>query len=262
MSGHLRFGFAAFLVVAGFATPATSNPFTDLFSPNAASEAAAAAPAPAQDECLLQPAKSTEAGRHWVYRYNGHRKCWFQAEADTALARKPVHRHAARQRAAAPGENESAPRKQEAGEDARAEMLSSTPAEAPQPTPPAPALTIIHTVPVPVAGRAPLVPPTPVLARVDADELAPDRPMRRPVNVETLLADAPAASDGVASVAQATPVAVPSAETGGGEDWTTPWLGVLLMVLGIATLLSASRTFRHALWPARSGNPPEAPQMA
>jgi hypothetical protein len=44
------------------------------------------------------------------------------------------------------------------------------------------------------------------------------------------------------------PVAVPSAERGGDEDWTTPWLGVLLMIPGIATVLSASRTIRQALW--------------
>jgi hypothetical protein len=256
MSGHLRFGFAAFLLVAGFAKPAASNPFTDLFSPNTAPEAATAAPAPAQEECLLQPGKSTAAGQHWVYRYDGHRKCWFQAEAGTALARKPVHRHAARQRAAAPEENEFAPRKEEAVEDARAEMLNSAPAEAPQLTPPA--LKIVHTVSVPVTGGAALVPPAPILARPGAIQFTPDQPTRRPVDVETLLADAPAASDEVASVPPAAPVGVPSAETGGGGDWTTRWLGVLLMVLGFAALLSASRTLRRTLWPARFLTPEQS----
>ena len=114
MSGHVRFGFAALLVIA-FSTPAASNPFTDLFSPSPAPEpapAAPAAPAPAADACLAQPGTSTAPGQHWVYRYDGHRKCWFQAEASTAVARKPVHRHAARQRAAAPDDTESAPRGQ------------------------------------------------------------------------------------------------------------------------------------------------------
>lgn len=247
MSSHLRFGFAAFLLVAGFVTPAASNPFTDLFSPNAAPDAAAAAPAPAQEECSLQPGKSTAAGQRWVYRHDGHRKCWFQAEAGTALARKPVHSHAARPRAAAPEENESAPRKEEAVEDARAEMLSSASAEVPQPTPPAP--KVVPTVPV--TGGAVVVPPSPVPARPGADQLVPDQPTRRPVDVEKLLADAPAASDEVASVPSATPVVFPSVETGGGGGWPTPWLGVPLMVLGFAALLSASRTLRRALWPAR-----------
>lgn len=262
MSGHLRFGFAAFLLVAGFVTPAASNPFTDLFSPNAAPDAAAAAPAPApaQEECLLQPGKSTAAGQRWVYRHDGHRKCWFQAEAGTALARKPVHRHAETQRAAAPEENQPAPRKEEAVEDARAEMLSSALAEAPQPTPTAP--QIVDTVPVPATGGAPLVPPAPVLARPGADQLTPDQPMRRPADVETLLADAPAASDEAASVAPATPVAVQSAETGGGGGSTTPWLGVLLMVLGFAALLSASRTLRRTLWPARFLTPEQSSQSS
>ena len=127
MFGHFRSAFAALLLVAGFATPAASNPLTDLFSPNAASEAAPAASAPTQEECLLQPGKSTAPGQHWVYHYDGRRKCWFQAEASTALAKKPVHRHAPRQRTAQE-ESESAPRKEEkAVEDARAEMLGSAP---------------------------------------------------------------------------------------------------------------------------------------
>jgi hypothetical protein len=246
MSGHLRFEFAAFVLVAGFATPAASNPFTDLFSPNTAPEAAAEAPAPAQEECLLQPGKSAAAGQHWVYRHDGHRKCWFQAELGTALARKPVHRHAASQRAAVPEENESAPRKDESIEDAHAEMLSSTQAQAPQPTPPA--LKIVQAAPVPVTGGAALVPP--VLATPGTDQVTPDQLTRRSVDVETLLADAPAASDEVASDPPAMPVAVPRAETDGGGGWT-PWLGVLLMVLGLAALLSGSRTLRSALWPAR-----------
>jgi hypothetical protein len=246
MSGHLRFGFAAFSLVVGFATPAASNPFTDLFSPKAAP--AAVAEAPAQEECLLQPGKSTAAGRHWVYRYEDHRKCWFQAEAGSALARKPAHRHAIRQRAAAAEENESAPPKEEVVGDAPAEVLNSALAEAPQPT--SSALKIVHTVSVPMTGNTALIPPASTLARPGADQLAPDRPTRRPVDVESLLADASAASEEAASVPPATPAAVPSAETGGGGG-RTPQLGVLLMVLGLAVLLSANRALRHALWPAR-----------
>ncbi|HLZ01677.1 MAG TPA: hypothetical protein VKR55_05915 [Bradyrhizobium sp.] len=315
MSGHLRFGFAAFLLVAGLSTPAAANPFTDLFSSNAAPEPAAAAPAPAPaaDACLSQPGASTAPGQRWVYRYDGHRKCWFQAEASTALARKSVHRHAARQPVAAPDENGPAPRAQKAVEDARDEMLSSAPAQTPQPAPsaqtpqgtpptqasettppaiklvkvvpvrigaaaqtppapvpstpgadqptpgqpapPAPALKVVDAAPVPVTAAAAQVPPSPVLAKPGADQPAPDQPApARHVDVEKLLADAPAASDQAASVPSATPVAAPGAATGGGSWMTggsspTRWLGALLMALGFVALLSA--TLRRALWPAR-----------
>ena len=249
MSYRLRFGYAAFLFVAGFSTPAASDPLTDLFSRNAAPEAATAAPAPAsaQGACLPQPGRSTAAGQHWVYRYDGHRKCWFQAEAGRALARKPV-----RQRVAAPEENGSAPRKEEAVEDAHAEMPSSTPTQASQATPPAPEIKLVKVVPVRIAGAAALVPPAPALAKPAADQVTSNQPtLPRQVNVETLLADAPAASDEVAAAPLATPVAVAGAMTGGGGAWTTNWLGVLLMALGFVALLSASRTLRRALWPGR-----------
>ena len=241
MSGHLRFGFAAFFLVAGVSTPAASNVLTDLFSPK---PAAAAAPAPAPDQCLRQPGTSTAPGQRWVYRYDGHRKCWFQAEENTALARKPVRRQAVRQRVAAPEDNESAPRRQEAVEDARAEMLSSPPAEAPQPTPPEPTLKMVRTVRV--TDAAAMVPSAPVLDTPATDQPTPDQPTPRRVDVERLLADSPAASDEVASVPSATPIAGSGATM---EAWMTPRLGVLLMMLGGVALLSAS--LRQVLWPAR-----------
>lgn len=328
MSGHVRFGFAAFLVVA-LSTPAAANPFTDLFSSNAAPEPAAAAPAPAPaaDACLSQPGTSTAPGQHWVYRYDGHRKCWFQAEASTALARKSVHRHAARQRVAAPDENVSALRERKAVEDARDEMLSSTPAQTPQPapsaqtpqvapptqaseatpsaiklvkvvpvrigapaqvppapvlarpaadqptpdqpTPPAPELKVVDAAPVPVTAAAAQVPPPPVLAKPGADQPAPDQPAPpRHVDVEKLLADAPAASDEAGSAPPATPVAGPGAKADGGGGWMTSgssptrWLGVLLMALGFVALLSASRTLRRALWPGRTRDPERRSQSS
>jgi hypothetical protein len=231
MSGHLRFRFAAFFLVAGFSTPAASNVLTDLFSPKPAPEA----PAPAPEECLRQPGTSTAPGQRWVYRYDGHRKCWFQAEENTALARKPVRRQAARQRVAAREENDSAPRRQEAVEDARAEVLSSPPAEAPRPTPPEPTLKMVRTVRV--TDGAAMVPSAPVLDRPASDQPTPDEPTPRRVDVERLLADSPAASDEVASAPSATPIAGPGATL---EAWMTPRLGVLLMMLGGVALLSAS----------------------
>jgi hypothetical protein len=247
MSGHLRFVFAAFFLVAGFSTPAASNVLTDLFSPKPAPEAAAAAPAPVPEECLRQPGTSTAPGQRWVYRYDGHRKCWFQAEENTALARKPVRRQAARQRVAAPEENESAPRRQELAEDARAEMLSSPPAEAPQPTPPEPPLKMVRTVRV--TDAAAMVPPMTALDRLASDQPTPDQPTPRRVDVERLLEDSPAASDEVASTPSATLIAGPGATM---EVWVTPRFGVLLMMLGGVSLLSASRKLRRVLWPVRS----------
>jgi len=229
MSGHLRFRFAAFFLVAGFSTPAASNVLTDLFSPKPAPEA----PAPAPEECLRQPGTSTAPGQRWVYRYDGPRKCWFQAEENTALARKPVRRQAARQRVAAREENDSAPRRQEAVEDARAEVLSSPPA--PRPTPPEPTLKMVRTVRV--TDGAAMVPSAPVLDRPASDQPTPDEPTPRRVDVERLLADSPAASDEVASAPSATPIAGPGATL---EAWMTPRLGVLLMMLGGVALLSAS----------------------
>jgi hypothetical protein len=246
MSGYLRLGFTAFFLVAGFSTPAASNVLTDLFSPKPAPEAAATAPAPAPEGCLRQPGTSTAPGQRWVYRYDGHRKCWFQAQETTALARKPVRRQAVRPRVAAPEENESGPRRQEGVEDARAEMLSSPPAEARQPTPPEPTLKVVRTVRV--TDAAVMVPSAPVLDRPASDQPTPDQPTPRRVDVERLLADSPAASDEVASAPSATPIAGPGATLGA---WMTARLGVLLMMLGSVALLSASRTLRGALLPAR-----------
>ena len=247
VSSHLRSGIAAFFVVAGFSTPAFSNAFTDLFTPNAAPEQPTAAAAPAKEECLPQPGRSAAAGQHWVYRFDGQRKCWFQAAEETALARKPVRHRLERRSVAASEEDKPAPRQQKDVEDARAEMPSSGPVQTPQPAPLEPKLTIVHTVPVRVSDAAGQVPPAPVLNKPAADQLAPDQPPR--LDVETLLARAPAASEEVGSAPPATPIAGPGAKMGGGDDWMTSWLGLLLIALGGAALLTSSRTLRRALWP-------------
>jgi len=276
VSRHLRSGFAAFFLVAGFSTPAASNALTDFFSPNPAPEQPAAAATPAQDDCLPRPGQSTAAGGHWVYRYDGHRKCWFQAAEDSAAAKKRVRHRVARRRVAVPEQDKSALRRQKDIEDARAELVSPAPAATPQPAPPEPAaqtpqpapsepkLTIVHAVSVRVADAAGLVPPAPVpakpvlnepvLNKPGADQLTSDQPAPRHVDVEALLAEAPAASEAVASAPPATPIAAPAA-TGGGEEGTPTWLGALLMALGGAALLSASGALRRALWPVRSPDP-------
>src|SRR6266566_4563152 len=217
MSGHLRFCFAAFLVLAGLSTsPASSNPFAAFLGQTAPAEATAQAPA--EEECLPQPGKSTADGQHWVYRFDGHRKCWFQA-AEGTVTKKPVHHHAAKH-VAAPKENEAMSRKRNEVVDARAELLRSAPAETPQPAPSAPELKVVDAAPVAATGAAVLVPPA-------------------------------ARSAVAASVPSATPVALPTAEASDdGRGWTATWLGVLLMALGFVSLLSSSRTLRGACWPS------------
>ncbi|WFU43316.1 hypothetical protein QA640_13190 [Bradyrhizobium sp. CB82] len=214
----------------------------DFFSLDAA-PAKATAPTPAEEQCLPKPGKSTAEGQHWVYRYDGHRKCWFQAAEEVATVKKPVHHRAAKQRVAAPEEIKAALRKRKAGVDARAELLRSAPAETPHPTPPAPALKVVDAAP----GAAALVPPAPLVAKPATDQL--DQPTSREVDVETLLAAAPAATDTVAaSLLPATLVTDPIADAGeDGQGWTATWLGVLLMALGLLSLLSSSRILRGAL---------------
>src|SRR5579871_682521 len=101
MSGHLRSCFAAFVLLAGLSTPASSNPFDFLFktAPEDATAPAPAraetAPARAEDECLPRPGKSTTDSQYWVYRLDGHRKCWYQVDREVA-ARKLAHHRAAK----------------------------------------------------------------------------------------------------------------------------------------------------------------------
>ena len=253
MSSHLRFGIAGFFLVAGFSTPAFSNAFTDLFSANAAPAPSTAAAAPSKEECLPQPGRSSAAGQHWVYRFDGQRKCWFQAAEETSLARKPVRHRLERRSVAASEEDKPAPRRQKDVEDANAEMLSSAPEQTPQPAPSEPKLTIVHTVPVRAGDAAAMVPPAPDLDKPGADQLAPDQPAPRRVDVEQLLAEAPAASSEVAS-APGTPIAAPGANTGGGEHGTPSWLGVLMIVLGGTALLASSPSLWQSLWPVRFWN--------
>jgi hypothetical protein len=207
----------------------------------------ATAPASAERECLPRPGKSTADGQRWVYRLDGHRKCWFQAAEGIATVNKRVHHHAAKQRVAAPAENEPARRKREAV-DARAELLRSAPAETSQPTPPASELKLVDAGSVVATGAAALAPPASVANRATG-QLTPDHPTPRQVDVETILAAAPAASGAVAaSVPPAPPIAFPFAEAGDdGRGWTANWLGLLLMALGLGSVLSSSRVLRGAV---------------
>jgi hypothetical protein len=191
---------------------------------------------------LPQPGKSTADGQHWVYRYDGHRKCWFQASEGAATVKKPVH-HAARHRVAAPNENEPALHNRKAVVDAREELLSSPAKAAPQPTPPAPEIKMADAAPV-TGGAAPL-PPAPVVADPAPDQLATDHPTPHIVDVKVVPAEAATASDTVAASVPPAASVIPSAEAGDdGGRWTATWLGVLLMALGLVFVLGASRILR------------------
>jgi hypothetical protein len=189
---------------------------------------------------LSRHGKSTADGQHWVYRLDGHRKCWFQAAEGIATAKKRVYHHTAKQRA--PAENETARRKREAVVDAR-ELLRSAPAETPQPTPPASELKVVDAASVLATGAAA------PLANRATDQLTPDRPSPHQVDVETVLSAGRAPSDAVAaSVPPGSPAAFPIAEAGDdGRGRTASWLGMLLMALGLASVLSSSRVLRAAV---------------
>ena len=197
---------------------------------------------------MPRPGKSTTAGQHWVYRLEGHRKCWFQAAEGIATVKKQVRHSAAKPRVAVPEENEAAPRKRKAVVDARAELLRSAPAETSQPIRLAPEFKVVDAASVPATGAAAFVPPAAV-EKLATDQLTPDRPTPRVVDVKTLLAAAPAPSDAVAaSVPLAAPVAFPIAEAADdGRGWMATLLGVLLMALGLVSVLGSSPTLREAV---------------
>jgi hypothetical protein len=254
MSGHLRFCFAAFVLLAALPTsPASSNPLADFFStapaqptaPNAA--AGGTAPAAAEEECLPRPGKSTTAGQRWVYRFDGHRRCWFQTAQGTATVKKQVRHSAAKPPVAASEENESAPRKRKAAVDARAELLRSAPAEASQPIRPAPGLKVVDAASVPATGAAAFVPPAPVEKRA-TDQLTPDHVMPRVVDVKTLVVAAPAPSDAIAASVPSAPVAFAAAEAADeGQGWMATLLGALLIALGLVAVLGSSPPLREAV---------------
>jgi hypothetical protein len=210
------------------------------------------------------------------------------AAEGSALTSRLVRHRAASRRAAASGDDEPAP-PSKAVDDARDEVVSPPPAETPNPTPEPtlaePKITVLHTVPVQEAdAAAPVTPPAasgaqgadqsksdePRSDQPKSDQPMPDQQAPRHVDVESLLKDAPAPADDAASAAAAMPVDAPVATTGGEgqekgqengqEKGMASWLGVLLMALGAAALLSSSRTVRHALrsvrWPGASAELP------
>jgi len=197
---------------------------------------------------LPRPGKSTTAGQRWVYRLDGHRKCWFQTAQGIATVKKQVRHGAAIPPVAVSEENEAAPRKQKAVVDARAELLRAAPADASQPMRLAPEFKVVDAASVLATGAAAFVPLAPVEKRA-TDQLTPDHATPRVVVVKTLPATAPAPSEAVAASAPlAEPAAFPVAEAADdGQGWMATLLGVLLMALGLVAVLGSSPTLREAV---------------
>jgi len=91
--------------------------------------------------------------------------------------------------------------------------------------------------------------PMPSVANLATEQLTPDHSTPRKLDVETLLAAAPAASYALAASAPpAALVAFPIAEAADDlRGSTATLLGMLLIALGLLTLLSSSRTLRKAV---------------
>ena len=191
---------------------------------------------------MPRPGKSTTAGQRWVYRLEGHRKCWFQAAEVTAV-KKQVRYRAAKPRVTAPEENEAERPKRKAVVDARAELLRSAPAEMSQPMWPAPELKVADAASVLATVIAAFVPPAP--HRKPRDRSAHVRP---PHAAPGRRGDASGGRTGrpASSVAVVAPVTFPFTEAADdGRDWMATWLGVLLMALGLVSVLGSSRTLRE-----------------
>ncbi|MGY3420783.1 hypothetical protein ACVWZW_001258 [Bradyrhizobium sp. F1.13.4] len=236
MSRHLRFYFAGLVLVGGLsATPACSDSFTALFNIAPRDPAATSS---AQAECLPRPGSSPAAGQHWVYRRDGHRKCWFLAEGIATL-RKPAHGRVAN-RAASSVKNEAEQQRASPVIDARADLPSSSPAEGAQPRP-AREVKVADANSVFDAGTPALMAAAPA-ADLPTSQLTPEHRGPPQVDVEKLAAAARAVSP------PAMPLGARNEEVRDEpRSWTVTWLGVLLMTLGGFSMLSSSRTLRQTV---------------
>lgn len=246
MSGHWRFCFAACFLLASLSTAAAaSNPLAALFGQTAPAEAATQGQAPAKEECLLRPGRSTDPGHHWFYYSDGHHKCWFEGAEGTAASRRPI-RHRVIEHAAAAERNKGTPRDRKVFADARDE-LPRTAAETSEPPARVPEVKLVDAASVPDTGAATPVPATPLVGNTASDQVMPERPTLPQLNEEALLAAAPATSSTLDTPANsAAPITVSTPEASEVGGWSlASWLGVLLIALGGIALLGSSRTIRR-----------------
>jgi hypothetical protein len=237
MSGHLQCHFASLVLLGGLAaTPALSSPFTDLFNPAPREPAASSSVRP---ECLAQPGNPPGAGQRWVYRREGHSKCWFLAEG-AAAAREPGQRRIAN-RTVRPDEDETKRQRRGPVSDARAELSSSAAAGEPQATPQAREVKVADAASVFDAG-APILTAAASVSGVPNSQLTPEHSVPPQVDAEKVSAAARADSS------PAMPMGARDEQVlGEARSRTLTWLGVALMMLGSFSILSASRALRHAV---------------
>ena len=239
MSGYLRLCFVSFVLVEALSTaPASSNPLADLFNTTAP---APAVTSPPQAECVGRPGNSTPDGQHWVYRVDGHRKCWFLTEG-IAKVKKAIRRRVTKDSIASLDESGTARPRQNGILEARAELLRSMPVAQthPEVNVADAGSDVSATTAVPSATIIAEHSPRPTLSVSSQDQ----------VDVEQLLAAAPANDTLTSSGPPTMPIdlLMPAAEARNeAPSRTATWLGVLLMMLGMLSILSSSRSLRHAV---------------
>lgn len=239
MSGYLRMCFVSLVLVEALSMgPASPNPLADIFNTAAPQPAGTSPP---QAECLGRPGNSTPDSQHWVYRMDGHHKCWFLTEG-VAKVKKTVPRRVAKDNIASLDENGTTRPRQSGVVDARAELLRSAPAEPSQP--PHPEVKVADAASDLDAGTA-------LSAALIAEHgRRPTHSLPSQVDVEQLLAAAPADDVVTSSEPPTMPIGtlVLTAEARNeAPSRTANWLGVLLMMLGMLSILSSSRSLRHAV---------------
>ncbi|MFB6452093.1 hypothetical protein [Bradyrhizobium tunisiense] len=238
MSGYLRLSFVSLVLVTLSTGPASANPLADMFSTAAPQPTVTSPP---QAECLGRPGSSTPDSQHWVYRMDGHHKCWFLTEG-VAKVKKTVRRRVAKDNTASL-ENGIARPRQSGIVDARAELLRSAPAEPSQPPHPEVKVadaasdldtgtTLMSAAPIAEHGRW------------------PTHSVPSQVDVEQPLAAAPANDVVTSSEPPTIPIGVfvlTAEARNEAPSRTATWLGALLMMLGMLSILSSSRSLRHAV---------------
>jgi hypothetical protein len=181
MSGHWRFGAAAFLIAGLSTSPAFSNAITDLFNAFP-QQAAPPPPAAPQEQCLQQPGKSETPGLRWVYHVDGRQKCWFQTDQATVSSKKQAHRPAPKRSPAAPPDNAAGLHKT-AVLEARAQLGAVPPSQPALAAPAAPAAAVVD--PAEGQGDAEVTPAAaPMAAQPATDQLPSAYAMSSPVDVE------------------------------------------------------------------------------
>lgn len=240
MSGYLRMYFVSLVLVETLSTgPASSNSLADIFNTTAPQ---ATVTSPPQAECLGRPGDSTPESQHWVYRMDGHHKCWFLTEG-VAKVKKTVRRRVAQDNPASLDENATTRPRQSGLVDARAELLRSAPAEPSQP--PHPEVKVADAASDLDTGTTLMS-----AAAIAEHGRRPTHSVPSQVDVEQPLAAAPANDVVTSSEPPTMPmgmlVLTPEARNE-APSRTATWLGVLLMMLGTLSILSSSRSLRHAV---------------